>query len=653
MESIDRFACPDDKKTREQVVAELNEAIRILEKSGEEGTGGQSIIFTAENTRRLLEESFDGVWINVGGKIAYINGVGARILGAKGPAEIVGRSIVQVIHPDYQQVAADRIRLMCEQNRPVPVIEEQFLRLDGSIVDVEVMAIKVYYEGKPAIRVVFRDIGERKEIDKALREGEQRFRGIYEQAPLGIALIDSITGRFLHINAKYAEILGRTEAEMQKLTFMDISYPEDLQEDLDNMARLLSGEIRSYHMEKRLYRGDGSVIWVRLTVVPLWEGNEPGQPKSHIAMVEDITERRAADEALRDSERRFRALAETSGAAILVYQGDRYIYANPSAQKLTGYSAAELQSMNFWELITPEFQEKIKDIGRKRLMGEPVPSRYEIKVRTRDGREKWADISAGFFTYKNKPTVIITGMDITDRKRAEEALKEAKAQAELYLDLMGHDINNMNQIAMGFLEIAIGSFPLKNEERKFLEKPLDTLKNSAKLIENVRKLQKLEGGSLKYRNYDLCGTLEQVIADYSHIPGRDVTINFKPLPACYIVANDLINDVFSNLIGNAIKHSDPQRHLAIEVGLKPVTKGGKKFYEVTVADNGPGIPDEFKSQLFMRFQKGQGKALGKGLGLYLVRTLVHDFRGTVRVEDRVPGDYSKGAKFVVLLPAAK
>ncbi len=85
-------------------------------------------------------------------------------------------------------------------------------------------------------------------------------------------------------------------------------------------------------------------------------------------------------------------------------------------------------------------------------------------------------------------------MDITDRKRAEEELKEAKAQAELYLDLMGHDINNMNQIAMGFLEIAIESFPLKDEERKFLEKPLDTLKNSAMLIENVRKLQKLEAG---------------------------------------------------------------------------------------------------------------------------------------------------------------
>ncbi len=339
MGSIDRFACPDDQKTREQAVAELNEAIRILEKSGEAGEAGQSIVFTAENTRRLLEESFDGVWINVGGKIAYINGVGARILGAKDPAEIVGRSIVQVIHPDYQKIVAERIKLMCDQNRPVPVIEEQFLRLDGSAVDVEAMAIKVYYEGKPAIRVVFRDIGERKAMEKAVRESERKFRGIYEQAPLGIALIDSVTGRFLHVNPKYCDILGRTESEMKTLTFMDTTYPEDLQADLDNMARLLSGEIRGFQMEKRLYRGDGSIAWVKLTVVPLWEGDESGLPKSHIAMVEDVTGRRIADEALRDSEERFRALAETSGAAILVYQEDRFIYANPAAQKLTGYSA--------------------------------------------------------------------------------------------------------------------------------------------------------------------------------------------------------------------------------------------------------------------------------------------------------------------------
>jgi signal transduction histidine kinase len=180
---------------------------------------------------------------------------------------------------------------------------------------------------------------------------------------------------------------------------------------------------------------------------------------------------------------------------------------------------------------------------------------------------------------------------------------------------------------------------------------METLRNSAKLIENVRKLQKLEEGSLKYRKTDLCDTLGEVEADYSHMPGRSVTINFKPVPHCYIIANEFIKDVISNLVSNAIKHSDPHKPLTIDIGLERVTEKGIDYYKVIIEDNGPGITDNLKHRLFMRFQRGDTKVSGKGLGLYLVRTLVRDFRGRIWVEDRVPGNHTKGARFVVMLPA--
>ncbi len=115
-------------------------------------------------------------------------------------------------------------------------------------------------------------------------------------------------------------------------------------------------------------------------------------------------------------------------------------------------------------------------------------------------------------------------------------------------------------------------------------------------------------------------------------------------------ANDLIKDVFTNLIDNAIKHSYAEKPLVINVKLEAVKDKNKDFVRCAVEDNGPGIPDWVKSKIFMRFQRGVTKAHGKGLGLYLVRSLVKSYKGSVWVEDRVPGDYTKGVRFVMVFP---
>jgi signal transduction histidine kinase len=118
-------------------------------------------------------------------------------------------------------------------------------------------------------------------------------------------------------------------------------------------------------------------------------------------------------------------------------------------------------------------------------------------------------------------------------------------------------------------------------------------------------------------------------------------------------ANELLKDVFVNLITNAVKHSDEEKPVTVNVKVEPVNENSKKYYRCIVEDDGPGISDEVKGKLFHRFQRGETKAHGKGLGLYLVRTLVEGYHGKVWVEDRVPGDHTKGTRFVVMLPAAE
>ena len=157
-------------------------------------------------------------------------------------------------------------------------------------------------------RTTVTDITKRKQVEAALRESEERFRAIFEQAAVGVAQIDTSTGRFIRVNQKYGDIVGLEPEELTATTFMAITHPADLQADLDNMQRLRQGLIRQFSLEKRYMRRDGSLVWVNLTVSPLWESGQP--PNYHIAVVEDISERQQAEATLRESEKKLRLLAD-------------------------------------------------------------------------------------------------------------------------------------------------------------------------------------------------------------------------------------------------------------------------------------------------------------------------------------------------------
>ena len=138
------------------------------------------------------------------------------------------------------------------------------------------------------------EVANRKEAEEALRKAELRYRAIFEQAGVGVAQIDSRTGRFVQVNQKCCEILGLTEAEVLATDFMNSTHPDDLAVDLQNMERLRRGEVGSFTMEKRLLRHDGSPMWITLNVAPLWRPGE--EPLHHIAVVEDISARKKLEE---------------------------------------------------------------------------------------------------------------------------------------------------------------------------------------------------------------------------------------------------------------------------------------------------------------------------------------------------------------------
>ncbi len=324
-----------------------------------------------------------------------------------------------------------------------------------------------------------------------------------------------------------------------------------------------------------------------------------------------------------------------------------FTYVNDAACRTLGYTREELLTLAVFDVNTLHSKENWEEHRQELKQHESIT--FENTFIAKDGHRIPVELSVNYLAFGGREYNCASVRDITERKRAEEELKAAKAQAELYLDLMGHDINNMHQIALGYLEMAkdLQADPAGNE---FLDKPIEVLQRSARLIRNVRKLQKLQDGVFLTDRMDVRDMLASVQGEFGAVPGKTVTLNVNCNEPCYVRANELLHDVFANLVSNAIKHTAGRADISIN--LDRVRENGRDYCRVSVEDDGPGIPEDFKDIIFNRVLKGTLRAKGMGLGLYLVKSLVDSYGGKVWVEDRVPGDHTKGAKFVVLLPTA-
>ncbi|OPY28672.1 MAG: putative diguanylate cyclase [Methanocella sp. PtaU1.Bin125] len=486
------------------------------------------------------------------------------------------------------------------------------------------------------------EITERKRAEDGLRENERRFRAIFDQAAVGMGQV-SLDGRFMRVNRKFCDNIGYTYHELMGLGPGDITHPDDIPEEQRQIDRLLAGEASTFTSEKRYVRKDGTIVWINLTVTLVYID---GKPAYFSGVTEDITGRKRAEEALRESEASLaRAQAIAHLASWEVDVRTNLVLGSEELYRMFNLKPDISMDAYIAKFHPDDRATVLESINAAIYQGKRYSTDYRIVPRPGDIRHVHADGEVVYDESGLPVKFFGTVQDITERKRTEEELKVARQQAELYLDLMGHDINNMHQIALGYLELAqnLPPGPLKDE---MIGKPIEVLQRSARLIKNVRKLQNFSDGVFQNQDVDVCEVLSQVRREFGAVPGKAVTLNLNGNERCRVRANELLNDVFANLVGNAIKHTGDRADIVVSLDM---TEKGR-YCRVSVEDDGPGIPDGLKEKIFNRMLKSTSKAKGMGLGLYLVKSLVDSYGGKVWVEDRVPGDYTKGAKFVVLLP---
>jgi PAS domain S-box-containing protein len=297
----------------------------------------------------------------------------------------------------------------------------------------------VVFNGAPCLVGMGIDISERKRAEEALRQSEVKLRVIFEQAPLGIAVLDTTTGRFLRLNPQYCKIAGYSEPELMALDFQRITHPDDLRQDLVNMQRLREGSLGAFQIEKRYLRKDGSTVWVHLTCVRLWEFAS-GEAQ-HIAMVEDITERRQAEVRRAESERQYRELVELANSIILRWNSEgRVTFLNEFGLRFFGYSATEILGRHVVGSIVPETEAGGRDLRglMDRICADPAAFERSVNENILRSGERVS------IAWTNKilrdeqgqaVEILSVGTDITDRQRAEEALR---ASEERYHTLFEH-----------------------------------------------------------------------------------------------------------------------------------------------------------------------------------------------------------------------
>ena len=275
------------------------------------------------------------------------------------------------------------------------------------------------------------EIDERQRVELALRASEDRILQILQGSPVAIVVSRVSDQRIELANRKYLELFGYTQEEVPDaehwwpLAYPDAEYRKTIQEQwqaLVSRANQVPGESQS--MAARVRCKDGTMREIEFHLSRVVD--------SYLVSFVDLTAHKLTEDALRESETKFRLVAETAPCAIWILQGERLVYMNRYAENLSGYSRDELFSMNPWELVDPEFRAMGEQRSDARLRGENPEPRYQFKIRTKSGEVRWLDFSGARTNFEGKPAILATAFDITAIKRAEQQLLERT----MYLDAL-------------------------------------------------------------------------------------------------------------------------------------------------------------------------------------------------------------------------
>jgi two-component system cell cycle sensor histidine kinase/response regulator CckA len=643
----------------EQLVKQLEKevvSIRQIEKSLRENEATIGSIFLAAPT---------GIGVVCDRVIQQANERLCELLGYS-TGELLGKSS-RILYPtdeDFEYVGREKYSQIRE--RKFGTVETRWLRKDGSIIDVLLSSAPIDPKDL-SIGVTFTalDITSRKQVEKDLRESEERYKSLFKNNHSVMLLIDPETGDIVDANAAAVSFYGWAYNALTRMKISDINTMSE-EQVFGVMEKAKMQQRNHFYFRHRLASGE-------IRDVEVYSGPIKVHGRELLySIVHDITARKKAEEALKESEEKFRYISEQSLLAIQIIQDDVFKYVNQASADISGYSVDELMGWKpgeFGKLIHPDDREFVMDQALKKQKGEKnIFSHYQFRSITKTGETKWLEVYSRTIPYNGKFADLGTLIDITEKKKAEEekaALESQLLQAQKMESIgtltggIAHDFNNLLSIILGNTEIAMEDAPEwhpakhnLNEIRTACLRARDVVKQLLSFSRKIDpkqepvKLVQITKDTLKF----LRATIPTDIEIRQNIPED---INDTIFADC-----TQINQVMINLFTNAA-HAMENTGGVITIGIEniyldqnsadvyPDLSPGN-YVKITVSDTGSGIGAEIKDRIFDPYFTTKEVGKGTGIGLSVVHGIVKSHNGAISV-DSEPG---KGTIFSIYFPLA-
>lgn len=584
--------------------------------------------------------------------------------------------------------------VMLARSNQSPEAEWRHIKRNGELIWVEIISHTIDYEGRQGRHVMINDVTWRRQVQEALRESEAKFRQIYEEGPYGMALIGDDLA-FLMANRTFCSISGYSEAELKKLRFHDITYPEDVNLGLEGYRRLSDGEIDVFRTDKRYVRKDGRIIWASITVTS--NRDKEGRLLYNLAIIEDITERKSTEENVRLLNNRLRLLIEAiqklsmstslevimktvrttvrsllnaDGATFVLRDGDQSWYVDedaitplwkgqrfPMTECVSGWSMLNRQvavvpdiykddrvPVTIYEstfvrsmaLAPIRISDPLGAVGAYwKDFYSPSPSEIQLLQTLADAAAKAVE-----------NLQLIDGLEKKINERTEE-LQTVNNELEAFSFSVSHDLRAPLRHINGYSEILLRKYAeeLPDEAASYLHTIVDAAKQMGVLIDDLLALSRTGRTELRKTIVSMESVVNEAMSTYAQqLEGREIEWHTDTLPACFCDAR-LMRQVWINLIDNAIKYTRRRTKAVIKIGNK--TEKGESVY--FISDNGIGFDMKYAQKLFGVFQRmhSSNDFEGTGVGLAIVQRIIARHGGRIWAE----AEPDHGATFLFSLPS--